>query len=177
MISLVAQWLRYSLVAQVGESMPAMQETQVQSLGREDPLEKEMATHSSILAWRIPLTEEPGGLQSMGSQRVGHYWVANTSTFPWLRLHASIAGGRGSIPGQGTKIPHAVWFRKKHWNHMMEMNLFKMQTTTTKQVLWYAEFREKSTGLGRLESSRSFTTESATLANSFLFSEPQFLPP
>ena len=55
------------------ESMPAMQETQVQSLGREDPLEKEMATHSSILAWRIPLTEESGGLQSMGSQRVGHY--------------------------------------------------------------------------------------------------------
>ena len=49
-----------------------MQETQVQSLGREDPLEKEMATHSSILAWRIPWIEEPGGLQSMGSQRVGH---------------------------------------------------------------------------------------------------------
>ena len=50
----------------------AMQETWVQSLGREDALEKEMATHSSILAWRIPWTEEPGGLQSMGSQRVGH---------------------------------------------------------------------------------------------------------
>ena len=49
-----------------------MQETQVQSLGQEDPLEEEMATHSSILAWRIPRTEEPGGLQSMGSQRVGH---------------------------------------------------------------------------------------------------------
>ena len=47
-----------------------MQETQVQSLGWEDPLEKEMATHSSILAWRIPWSEEPGGLQSMGSQRV-----------------------------------------------------------------------------------------------------------
>ena len=72
MISLVAQRLRSSLVAQVVESMPAMQETQVQSLGREDPLEKEMAAHSSILAWRIPLTEEPGGLQSMGSHRVGH---------------------------------------------------------------------------------------------------------
>ena len=72
MISLVAQRLRSSLVAQAVESMPAMQETQVQSLGREDPLEKEMAAHSSILAWRIPLTEEPGGLQSMGSQRVGH---------------------------------------------------------------------------------------------------------
>ena len=49
-----------------------MQETQVQSLGREDPLEKEMATHSSTLAWKIPWMEEPGGLQSMGLQRVGH---------------------------------------------------------------------------------------------------------
>ena len=52
-------------------SLPAMQETQVQSLGWEDPLEKEMTTHSSSLAWKIPWTEEPGGLQSMGSQRVG----------------------------------------------------------------------------------------------------------
>ena len=52
--------------------LPAMWETWVQSLDQEDPLEKEMATHSSILAWRIPWTEEPGGLQSMGSQRVGH---------------------------------------------------------------------------------------------------------
>ena len=51
---------------------PAMQETQVPPLGQEDPLEKGMATHSSILAWRILWTEEPGGLQSMGSQRVGH---------------------------------------------------------------------------------------------------------
>ena len=53
-------------------NLPAVHETQVQSLGREDPLEKGMATHSSILAWRIPWTEEPGGLQSMGSQRVGN---------------------------------------------------------------------------------------------------------
>ena len=51
---------------------PAMQETQVQSLGGKDPLEKEMATHSSILAWEIPLTAEPGRLQSIGSQRVRH---------------------------------------------------------------------------------------------------------
>ena len=49
-----------------------MQETRIQSLGWEDPLEKEMATHSSILAWRIPWTEEPGGVQAMGLQRVGH---------------------------------------------------------------------------------------------------------
>ena len=53
------------------KNVPAMQETQVQSLGGEDPLEKGMATHSSILALRIPWTEEPGGLQSMGSHRVG----------------------------------------------------------------------------------------------------------
>ena len=52
--------------------LPTMQETCVRSLGLEDPLEQEIATHSSILAWRIPWTEEPGGLQSMGSQRVGH---------------------------------------------------------------------------------------------------------
>ena len=52
--------------------LPAIQETQVRSLGREDPLEKEMATHSSTLAWKIPWTEKPGRLQSMGSQRVGH---------------------------------------------------------------------------------------------------------
>ena len=61
-----------SLVAQRVKHLPAMWETWVRSLGREDPLEKEMATHSGILAWRIQWTEEPGGLQSMGSQRVGH---------------------------------------------------------------------------------------------------------
>ena len=54
------------------KTLPAMQETWVRSLGWEDPLAKGMATHSSILAWRIPWTEEPGRLQSMGSQRVGH---------------------------------------------------------------------------------------------------------
>ena len=59
-------------MAQRVECLPAIQETWVRSLGQEDPLEKEMATHSSILAWRIPWIEEPGGLQSMGSQRVGH---------------------------------------------------------------------------------------------------------
>ena len=52
--------------------LPTMRETQVRSLGQEDPLEKEMATYSSTLAWKIPWTEEPGRLQSMGSQRVGH---------------------------------------------------------------------------------------------------------
>ena len=63
--------LPISLVAQMVKNSPTMRETLVQSLGREDPLEKGLATHSSILAWRTPRTEEPGGLQSMGSQRVG----------------------------------------------------------------------------------------------------------
>ena len=61
-----------SQVAQTVKSPPAMQETWVQSLGREDPLEKGMTTHSSILAWRIPWTEEPGEIQSLASQRVRH---------------------------------------------------------------------------------------------------------
>ena len=59
-------------MAQTVKRVPVMQETHVRSLGREDPLEKETATHSIILVWRIPWTAEPGGLQSMRSQRVGH---------------------------------------------------------------------------------------------------------
>ena len=62
----------------MGKNLPAVQETRVQSLGQEDPLEVEMATHSSILAWRIPWTEEPGGQRSMGSQRIRHSLATNT---------------------------------------------------------------------------------------------------
>ena len=65
-------------VAQTVKNSTAMQETSVRSLGREDPLEKGMASHSSILAWRIPWMEEPVRLQSLGLQRVGHNWVTNT---------------------------------------------------------------------------------------------------
>ena len=85
-----------SLVAQTVKRLPTMQETRVQSLGREDVLEKEMATHSSILAWKIPWMVEPGRLQSMGSQRDGlteqhhfHFHVlekemaTHSSTLPW----------------------------------------------------------------------------------------------
>ena len=66
------QYSYASLVAQLVKNVSAMQETPVQFLGQEDPLEEGMATHSGILAWRIPWTEEPGGLQSMGLQRVRH---------------------------------------------------------------------------------------------------------
>ena len=73
-LQIIEQFLnnRTSLVAQIVKHLSTMQETRVQSLGREDPLEKEMAIHSSIIALKIPWTEEPGRLQSMGSQRVGH---------------------------------------------------------------------------------------------------------
>ena len=64
-------------VAQMVTNLPAMQETQDQSLGQEDPLEKKMAIHPSVCAWRIPWIEDPGGLQSMGSQRVRH-------TYPYI---------------------------------------------------------------------------------------------
>ena len=69
--------LEEGIVAQTVKHLPTMWETWVQSLGQEDPLEKEMATHSSTLAWKIPWMEEPGRLQSMGSQRVGHEWVTS----------------------------------------------------------------------------------------------------
>ena len=72
LFELTAILIGASLLAQVVKHLSAVQETQVQSLGEEDPLEKETATHSSTLAWKIPWTEDPSGLQSMGSQRVGH---------------------------------------------------------------------------------------------------------
>ena len=74
-----------SLVAHMVKNLPAMKETQVPSLGQEDPLEKGMTTHSSILVWRISWTEEPGRLQFMGSQRIRHNWVTNTFNFNTYR--------------------------------------------------------------------------------------------
>ena len=71
-------------MAQTVKKLPVMQETWVWSLDWEDPLEKGMATHSSILAWRIPWTEEPGRIQLIGSQRVGHDWVTFSSSHVWM---------------------------------------------------------------------------------------------
>ena len=75
-----------SLVAQIVKSLPAMQETKVQSLDQEDSLEKEMATLSSILAWKIPWMEKLGGLEFIRLQRVGHDWTTNTFTFTFYIL-------------------------------------------------------------------------------------------
>ena len=72
-------WYQTSLVTQMVKRLPTMQETQVQSLGWEGPLEKQMATHSSTIVWKIPWMEEPGRLQSMGLRRVGHDWATSLS--------------------------------------------------------------------------------------------------
>ena len=102
-----------SLVVQRLKHLPAMSKTWVRFLVREDPLEKEMATHSSILAWRIPWREEPGRLQSTGSQRVGHNWATSLSLslskgksglVKWIcRLIILQSGSEGSLPNTWTK--------------------------------------------------------------------------
>ena len=79
-----------SLVAQTVKNLPAMQKTQVQSLGWEDPLEKRMVTHSSILAWKIPWTKEPGGLQSIDLRKVRHDSVTNTFHFLFFSLCVAV---------------------------------------------------------------------------------------
>ena len=132
-------------MAQTEKNMPARQETWVPSLNQEDTMDKGMATHSSILARRIPWTEELGGLQSMGSQRVRHDGATNTFTFnpqaalrldaeaesrkeragtslavQWLRLYTPNAQGMGSIPGWGTRVPHAAWCGQKREGWQLE---------------------------------------------------------
>ena len=87
-----------SLVAQMVKNLPVMQVTQVQSLGQEDPLEKEMAIHSSILAWRIPWTEESGGQQSTGSRRVGHNWATNTYHWTIVSWYPFLCSNIPSLP-------------------------------------------------------------------------------
>ena len=84
--------------------MQEPKEVQVDSLSREDPLKEGMATHSSIFAWRIPQTEEPGELQSMGSQRVGHNWVTNTSIFSSFHYLDYGDGFVGIYVGQNIKL-------------------------------------------------------------------------
>ena len=98
-----------SLVAQMLKCLSTMQETWVQSLGQEDPLEKEMAIYPSTIAWKIPWTEEPGRLQSVGSQRVRHDWMASLH---WL-LHR---GQRICLQCRSPGLEH--WVRKNpgEWN-------------------------------------------------------------
>ena len=111
------------LLAQMVKNLPAMQETQVQSLGQEDPLEKGIATNFSILAWRIPWTEEPGGLKSMGLQRVGDNWMANTFAFTLEFCRARkilLKGWRYSLSYSGA----GYTIVKLHWAIHVQFHVF-----------------------------------------------------
>ena len=105
------------LVAQRIKRLPAIRETRVQFLGREDPLEKEIAIHSSTLAWKIPWTEEPDRLQSMGSQRVGHDWA--TSHFTLLSEASFIY-----ITSMYVCIRHK-WYIRPHRQNILRTNFIK----------------------------------------------------
>ena len=96
----------FLLVPQMVKSLPAVWEIWVRSLDQEDPLEKEMATHFSILAWKIPWMEEPGGLQSMGSQRVGHNWATSLSFHGTAVKQLLIFTAGFENPVKKTVVPH-----------------------------------------------------------------------
>ena len=98
-------WWPLNPSVQMVKCLPAMQETWVQSLGGEDPLEKEIATHSSILAWRIPWMEEPGGLQSTGSQRVRHDWATSLT-------HEDLQDLLEATPKKRCPLLHKGWNAK-----------------------------------------------------------------
>ena len=106
-----------SLRAQLVKNSSAMREIWVWSLGWEDPLEEGMATPSSILAWRIPWTEEPGGLQSMGSQRVGHDWASKYSTAQHCITHCVCGVSRLTLLNLGTN---------RTYKHALRMELTRM---------------------------------------------------
>ena len=94
------------------KSLPTMQETGVRSLGQEDPLEKGMAAHSSILAWRIPWTEAPGGLQSMGSQRVTNTFTFQghpKAQFSFSRIEKEKKAGKTGLPAPAHPALHLLW--------------------------------------------------------------------
>ena len=99
------------------KNLPAMQETQLLSLGQEDPLKKGIATHSSILVWKTPQVEEPGKLQAMGSQRVAHDWVTNTST---TLLHCGKFQKEKGIPGHFTCLLRSLYASQEVTEQDME---------------------------------------------------------
>ena len=136
------------LVAQMVKHLPAMQETQVWALGREDLLEKGMATHCSILAWRIAWTEEPSRLQSMGWQRVGHDWATNTFTF-----------GASLVAQMVKNLPamQETWIWSLGWEDPLE----KGMATHCSILAWRSPWTEEPGELHTVhEITKSDTTES-----------------
>ena len=106
-------WIRASLMAQWWRLCLPMQETQVQSLSQEDPLEKDMTTHSSILAWKIPWAEKPGGLQCMGLLGLGHEWAQHTHTqsFPVTFAQASLSFQNIFLPVKLVFLSLQTWIK------------------------------------------------------------------
>ena len=100
-------------IVQTVKNLPAMQETRVRSLVQEDPPEKGMVTHSSILAWRIPWPEKPEGLQPVGSQRVGHNWVVNTHTHTHTHTHKVITAWKKMFDMVMYKLYSILWIMCK----------------------------------------------------------------
>ena len=159
-------------MAQTIKRPPAMQETRVRSLGSEDPLEEEMATHSSILTWRIPWTEDPDRLQSMGSQRVGHNWATSLSFFLWVYLTMviviialSLCCNQEGIflwfsPGESSGIPrgksHKTLVLSKDWGPPPRVHAaMKFKTKNNKNCLLLA--RKTLTNLDSILKSRDTT--------------------
>ena len=116
-------------LAQMVKHLPTMQEARVQSLGRED-LEKEMVTHSSILAWKIPWTEEPGGLQSTGWQRVGHNWATSLSLLSLVQPSASL----WSSLRLGWMSPLWLWESQEGWEPQGNTMYAPWQTSFLKTI-------------------------------------------
>ena len=96
-------------MAQLVKNLPAIQETRVRSLGWEDPLEKKMATHSDVLAWRIPWTEEPGELQSMGSKSVGQDYTTFTFHTKYIMQNARLDESQAGIKMAGKNIDNLIY--------------------------------------------------------------------
>ena len=120
-----------SLVAQMVKCLPTKRETQVRSLGQEDPLEKEMANHSSIVAWKIPWTEEPDRLQSMGSQRVGHDWATSLTSLTCVTESLDCAAA--------INIVNQLYFNKK-MNFKNHFNNSPPHTLENKGICILLEF-------------------------------------
>ena len=123
-----------------------MQETQVWSLGWEDPLEEEMATHSSILAWRIPWTEEPGGLQSMELLRIGHNWATLLSLFTFMHWRRTWQPTPVFLPGESQGPGSLVGFRLRGRTELdmtewLSTLALVMITTVWKRAYFQEKFR------------------------------------
>ena len=131
------------LVAQMVKNLPAMQETWFRSQGWEEPLEKGMVTHSSILAWRIPRTEEPSGLQSMGFQRVRHDWVTNTHMYRaefLLEMNLLLNAGGGFHPSvPDGMVTHEVTPRLQRYMSVFQAAPFTSHPGSRAQFRWKVE--------------------------------------